>query len=86
MRKSYDSIIYILDRSSIYSECFAPQDIKTYESYSMLQKNRLSRFVFRLLYNFSKQKCRVFVECQLIVMGLQVLPLPVYRRNRRISG
>lgn len=60
MRKSYDSIIYILDRSSIYSECFAPQDIKTYESYSMLQKNRLSRFVFRLLYNFSKQKDRFF--------------------------
>lgn len=56
MWKLDDSLVYILDKSSIYSACFRPKGVKTYESFSMLQKNRLSRLVFRFLYSHSNNK------------------------------
>lgn len=49
-------IIYILDKASIYSACFSPKDVVTYESYRCLQKNRVTRALFRMLYKYAKSR------------------------------
>ena len=56
MWKLETNLVYILDKSSVYSECFRPYNIQTYESYSCLQTNRFSRFIFRFFYSRTENK------------------------------
>lgn len=53
-------LVYILDKSSIYSACFRPQNYKVYESYRFLQRNRFSRFLFRRAYHHAKHKTNFY--------------------------
>lgn len=53
-------LVYILDRSSIYSACFRPKNYKVYESYRCLQGNRTERFLFRQLYSHAKDPSSLY--------------------------
>lgn len=60
-------LIFVLDKADIYSACFRPKTIDTFERYSCLQKNILSRALFRTLYKSKKIRPKLFnkklVDC-----------------------